>query len=150
MLSEAGGLTKEAGADIFILRKTESGKVERLHLDLDDLVIRGNPDLNLALEPGDVINVPIDRPIYVFVDGAVRNPGQVDSKSSRPMTLLQAVARTGGLTERANQRGVHILRKGAGGVQTRIPVNLRAIRRGKTDDIPLEDGDVIVVPETFF
>jgi protein involved in polysaccharide export with SLBB domain len=66
------------------------------------------------------------------------------------MTLLQAVARAGGLTERANLRGVHILRKGAAGAQTRIPVNLREIRKGKADDIPLEDGDVIVVPETFF
>jgi polysaccharide export outer membrane protein len=150
MISEAGGLTKEAGADIFILRRTESGKVERLALDLDDLIIRGNPELNLGLEPGDVINVPIDRPIYVFVDGAVRDPGQIESKSSRPMTLLQAVARAGGLTERANLRGVHILRKDATGAQKRIPVNLREIRKGKADDIPLEDGDVIVVPETFF
>lgn len=150
MLSEAGGLTKEAGADLFILRKGESGRVERLHLDLDDLVIRGNPELNLALAPGDVINVPIDRPIYVFVDGAVKTPGQVESKSSRPITLLQAISRAGGLTERANLRGVHVLRRTADGGQQRIPVNLRDIRKGKADDIDLVDGDVIVVPETFF
>ena len=150
VISEAGGLTKEAGADIFIIRKTDSGKAERLHLDLDDLVIKGNPELNLALSPGDVINVPVDRPVYVFVDGAVKTPGQIESKSSRPVTLLQAVARAGGLSERANLRGVHILRKGADGVQTRIPVNLRSIRKGKSDDIDLIDGDVVVVPETFF
>jgi polysaccharide export outer membrane protein len=66
------------------------------------------------------------------------------------MTLLQAVARAGGLTERANLRGVHILRKVPGGAQTRIAVNLRELRKGKSEDIPLEDGDVIVVPETFF
>ena len=150
MISEAGGLTKEAGADILILRKTESGQVERLHLDLDDLFIKGNPELNLALAPGDVINVPIDRPIYVFVDGAVKSPGQVESKSSRPITLLQAVSRAGGLSERANLRGVHILRRTADGSQQRIPVNLREIRKGKADDIDLQDGDVVVVPETFF
>src|SRR5678816_626756 len=118
---------------------------DRLHLDLDDLFIRGNPELNLPLAPGDVINVPIDRPIYVFVDGAVKNPGQVESKSSRPITLLQAVSRAGGLSERANLRGVHILRRTADGGQQRIPVNLREIRKGKADDIDLEDGDVVVV-----
>ena len=150
MISEAGGLTKEAGADIFIIRKTESGQAERLHLDLERLVTKGDPELNMALSAGDVINVPIDKPIYVFVDGAVKNPGQVESKSSRPITLLQAVARAGGLTERANLRGVHVLRKTAEGTQTRIPVNLRDIRKGKADDIDLEDGDVVVVPETFF
>jgi len=150
MISEAGGLTKEAGDQIIILRKTESGVADRLSLDLDDLVIHGNPELNLALRPGDVINVPVDRPIYVYVDGAVASPGQIEGKMSRPITLLQAIARAGGLTERASQRGVHVLRKGPDGAQTRLPVNLRNIRKGKSDDIVLEDGDVVVVPETFF
>ncbi len=150
MISEAGGLTKEAGDQIIILRKTDSGVADRLSLDLDDLVIHGNPELNLPLQPGDVINVPVDRPIYVYVDGAVAAPGQIEGKMSRPITLLQAIARAGGLTERASQRGVHVLRKGPDGAQTRLPVNLRDIRKGKSDDIVLEDGDVVVVPETFF
>ncbi len=150
MISEAGGLTKEAGTDIFILRKTEAGHTERLGLNLEDLVTKGNPELNLTLTPGDVINVPVDTPIYVFVDGAVKSPGQIEGRFSRPITLLQAVARAGGLTERANLRGVHILRKTTSGGQRQIPVNLRMIRKGKADDIVLEDGDVVVVPETFF
>ncbi len=149
MISEAGGLTKEAGTEIFVIRRTESGRAERIQLDLEELITKGNPDLNLLLSPGDVINVPVDRPIYVYVDGAVRNPGQVEGRSSRAITLLQAVARAGGLTERANLRDVHVLRKTAGG-QSRIPVNLRQIRKGKADDLVLVDGDVVVVPETFF
>jgi polysaccharide export outer membrane protein len=150
MISEAGGLTKEAGAEIIILRRSETGLADRITLDLDDLVIRGNPELNLALEPGDVVNVPVDRPIYVYVDGAVNAPGQIEGKSSRPITLLQAVSRAGGLTERASLRGVHVLRKAADGTQKRIPVNLKDIRKGKADDMVLVDGDVVVVPETFF
>lgn len=150
MISEAGGLTNDAGKEILILRRDESGRAERLRLDLDDLVIKGDPELNIALSPGDVINVPVDRPIFVYVDGAVKTPGQVESRTSRPITLLQAVARAGGLTERANLRGVHVLRKSAEGGQIRIPVNLREIRKGKSDDIDLMDGDVVVVPETFF
>ena len=150
VISEAGGLTKEAGTKILILRKTESGGAERLVLDLEDLVVRGNPELNLSLAPGDVVNIPIDQPIFVFVDGAVNKPGQVESTVSRPITLLQAIARGGGLTERANLKGVHILRKLPDGTQVRLPVNLRDIRKGKADDMLLQDGDVVVVPETFF
>ena len=150
IISEAGGLTREAGADIVILRKRDTGESERLHVELDQLVVAGDPALNLSLVPGDVVNIPIDRPIYVFVDGAVKSPGQVEGKLSRPISLLQAVARTGGLTERANLRGVHVLRKRPDGSQLRLPVNLRDIRKGKADDIMLEDGDVVVVPETFF
>ncbi|HET6374073.1 MAG TPA: polysaccharide biosynthesis/export family protein, partial [Candidatus Polarisedimenticolia bacterium] len=150
MISEAGGLTKDAGVDIFIIRRTESGRGERIHLDLDELVTKGNPDLNVAVSPGDVINVPVDRPIFVYVDGAVKTPGQIEGKISRPITLLQAVARAGGLTERASLRGAHILRKTEKGGQIQIPVDLRALRKGKAEDIVLVDGDVVVVPETFF
>lgn len=150
MISEAGGLSKEYGPDIVILRKTASGGSERLELDLDELITRGNPEVNIAVLPGDILNVPIDRPVYVYVDGAVKNPGQIEGKLSRPVTLLQAVARAGGLTERANLRGVHVLRKNADGTQKRIPVDLKDIRKGKADDLVLEEGDVVVIPETFF
>ena len=94
--------------------------------------------------------MPIDRSIYVYVDGAVKNPGQIEGKLSRPVTLLQAVARAGGLTERANLRGVHVLRKQPDGSQKRIPIDLKDIRKGKADDLVLEEGDVVVIPETFF
>jgi len=150
MISEAGGLTKEAGREIIILRVSEHTQAERIVLDLQDLVVRGNPALNIAMQPGDVVNIPVDHPIYVFVDGAVNKPGQVESTMSRPITLLHAIARAGGLTERANLKGVHVLRKATDGTQVRIPVNLRDIRKGKADDVPLLDGDVVVVPETFF
>jgi polysaccharide biosynthesis/export protein len=149
MISEAGGLSKEYGPDIVILRKVGTG-TERFELDLDELITRGNPEVNIAVKPGDIINVPIDRPVYVYVDGAVKNPGQIEGKLSRPVTLLQAVARAGGLTERANLRGVHVLRKKADGTQQRIPVDLKDIRKGKADDPVLEEGDVVVIPETFF
>jgi len=148
MISEAGGLTKEYGSQILVLRRTATGS-ERLELDLEELIIRGNPELNLAVAPGDIINVPIDRPIYVYVDGAVKSPGQIEGKVSRPITLLQAVARAGGLTERANLRGVHVLRKQADGSQKRIPVDLKDIRKGKADELLLQEGDVFVIPETF-
>ncbi len=149
-ISEAGGLTHQAGRDLYVLRPDASGAATRIDIDLDDLMINGNPVLNIALSPGDVINIPIDRVLHVYVDGAVRKPGEVEYKSSRPLNLLQAIAAAGGLSERASQKGVVVIRTKAGGAQEMIKVDLKAVRKGKQDNFELENGDSIYVPETFF
>jgi len=149
-ISEAGGLTHQAGRDLYVLRPDASGAATRIDIDLDDLMINGNPVLNIALTPGDVINIPIDRVLHVYVDGAVRKPGEVEYKSSRPLNLLQAIAAAGGLSERASQKGIVVIRTKAGGVQDMIKVDLKAVRKGKQDNFELENGDSIYVPETFF
>ena len=149
-ISEAGGLTHQAGRDLYVLRPDASGAATRIDIDLDDLMINGNPVLNIALAPGDVINIPIDRVLHVYVDGAVRKPGEVEYKSSRPLTLLQAIAAAGGLSERASQKGIVVIRTKAGGTQDMIKVDLKAVRKGKQDNFELENGDSIYVPETFF
>ena len=149
-ISEAGGLTHQAGRDLYVLRPDASGAATRIDIDLDDLMINGNPVLNIALSPGDVINIPIDRVLHVYVDGAVRKPGEVEYKSSRPLNLLQAIAAAGGLSERASQKGVVVIRTKSGGAQEMIKVDLKAVRKGKQDNFELENGDSIYVPETFF
>jgi len=149
-ISEAGGLTHQAGRDLYVLRPDASGAAQRIDIDLDDLMINGNPILNIALSPGDVINIPIDRVLHVYVDGAVRKPGEVEYKSSRPLNLLQAIAAAGGLSERASQKGIVVIRTKTGGSQDMIKVDLKAVRKGKQENFELENGDSIYVPETFF
>jgi len=149
-ISEAGGLNHQAGRDLYVLRPDPSGAATRIDIDLDDLMINGNPLLNISLAPGDVINIPIDRLLHVYVDGAVRKPGEVEYKSSRPLNLLQAIAAAGGLSERASQKGIVVIRARSGGVQEMIKVDLKAVRKGKQDNFELENGDSIYVPETFF
>ena len=149
-ISEAGGLTHQAGRDLYVLRPDASGAATRIDIDLDDLMINGNPVLNIALSPGDVINIPIDRVLHVYVDGAVRKPGEVEYKASRPLNLLQAIAAAGGLSERASQKGIVVIRTKTGGVQDMIKVDLKAVRKGKQENFELENGDSIYVPETFF
>ncbi|HEV8374971.1 MAG TPA: polysaccharide biosynthesis/export family protein [Candidatus Polarisedimenticolia bacterium] len=149
-ISEAGGLTPQAGRDLYVLRPDASGAATRIDVDLDDLMIKGKPELNIAIVPGDVINIPIDRLHHVYVDGAVRKPGEVEYKASRPLTLLQAIAAAGGLSERASQKGIVVVRTRPGSAQELIKVDLRAVRKGKQDNFVLESGDSIYVPETFF
>jgi len=149
-ISEAGGLTQQAGSDLYVLRPDPSGASTRIDVDLDDLMINGNPELNIPILPGDVVNIPIDRVLHVYVDGAVRKPGEVEYKRSRPLNLLQAIAAAGGLNERASQKGIVVIRNVPGGPQQRMEVDLKAVRKGKEPNLALENGDTVYVPETFF
>jgi polysaccharide biosynthesis/export protein len=149
-ISEAGGLTQQAGKDLYVLRSDRSGATTRIDVDLDDLMIKGNPELNIPILPGDVINIPIDRILHVYVDGAVRKPGEVEYKNSRPLNLLQAIAAAGGLSERASQKGIVLIRNRPDGAQEMYKVDLKAVRKGKQANMVLVNGDSIYVPETFF
>ncbi|MFQ5890500.1 MAG: polysaccharide biosynthesis/export family protein [Gemmatimonadota bacterium] len=150
ILSQAGGLTEEAGAELYVLRDGNGGATRRIAIDVDELMGQRQADLNIPILPGDVISVPIDRPVYVYVDGAVKTPGRIEQLASRPITLLQAIAKAGGTTDRANLKEIQILRQGENGEQTVIRVNLKRVRRGKDPDPALREGDIVVVPETFF
>ncbi len=149
VLAQAGGLTEDVGAVLYVIRNGGAlpGKIA---VDVDDLMVSRDPALNVAIEPGDVVSAPIDRPLYVYVDGAVKTPGRIEQLASRPITLLQVIAKAGGATERANLKGVQILRKSPDGTQTTVEFNIKRIRRGKEPDPILGEGDVVVVPETFF
>lgn len=149
-ISEAGGLTEEAGRNLHVLRPDPSGAAIRIDINLEDLMTGGDPELNVPIQPGDVINVPVDRIHHVYVDGAVNKPGELAYRSSRPLNLLQAIAAAGGLSERASQKGILVIRSGPGGVQQRIEVDLKAVRKGKKPNLTLERGDTVYVPETFF
>jgi polysaccharide biosynthesis/export protein len=78
----------------------------------------------------------------VTVDGAVRQSGSYPVNSA--MTLLQAVALSGGVTEDANLRRVAVFRT-IGGQRQAAAFDLQAIRRGQAKDPPVYPGDIIVV-----
>lgn len=150
VLAQAGGLTQDCGAELYVIRASPGGGHDRIAVDIDALMTSREPALNLPIEPGDVVSVPPDRILHIYVDGAVREPGRIEQASSRRITLLQAIAKAGGATDRANLKKVLILRREASGTQTSLEVNLVRIRGGEDPDPILSDGDVIVVPETFF
>jgi len=150
VLSEAGGLTRDAGEEIIVIRQLPAGDSQAIRIPIDDLFIKGEPKLNIALEPGDVINVPIDKVVAVYVFGQVRNPGALQVKKSNIPTLTQAIAQAGGFTDRASRKKVQIRRKDVTGRELEISVNVRDILRGKKKDIPLLENDTIYVPESLF
>jgi polysaccharide export outer membrane protein len=81
----------------------------------------------------------------VYVIGEVNRPGTVTLLPG--MTVLQALASAGGLSQFANQKKIYVLRTGPEGKEVRHPFNYKeAIRGSLGQDIALRPGDTIVVP----
>lgn len=150
IISMAGGFSETAGNEVFILREGPDGATSTVSIDLKDLLVNGNQALNIPIEPNDVINVPVDREIRVFVLGRVTRPGAVKAKLSEGITLFQAIADAGGLAEGAKESAISITRKDKTGKEQKIKVNLKDIIRGKKKDVALQEGDVVYVPESFW
>ncbi|MGB6857662.1 MAG: polysaccharide biosynthesis/export family protein [Terracidiphilus sp.] len=80
----------------------------------------------------------------VYLLGEVEKRGPVEMTPG--MTLLNAIASAGGLTDYANTKKIYILR-GDAGKQGKIPVRYKDALKGDSEcNLVLEPGDTIVVP----
>jgi Periplasmic protein involved in polysaccharide export len=148
-ITQAGGLAPGYGRTLYILRSGASGLSDQLAVDIDELMVRGNADLNVPLRANDVINIPVESVLTVYVLGEVMHPGKVQFRSSQQHpTLLQALADAGGLTDRASRTVV--LKRWVNGAEKTIEMNFKRIIAGKQSDLPLLDNDTIVVKESIF
>jgi len=150
IISKAGGLTQDAGKEIIVIRQQEDGTSTSLKIPIDDLIVKGDANLNIPLRLDDIINIPVDKIVSVYVFGQVKKPGALSVKRSNIPTLLQAIAAAGGFSDRAAKGGVLIKRIDEEGKEIKIKVNVKAIIKGKRKDIQLEENDVVYVPETIF
>jgi polysaccharide export outer membrane protein len=148
-LSAAGGLTDDHADKIYVLRRAENGLSDQISINVDDLMMRADPDANVPIFANDIINVPAKVEVTVFCLGQVAHPGAVSFQSTERITLLTAIARAGGLTDRAS-RDIQIKRRDHTGRDTEMEVNFRRIVSGKDTDLPLQSGDVVIVKESFF
>jgi polysaccharide export outer membrane protein len=147
-ITQAGGLTSGHGKELYVLRTGRNGLSEQVAINIDQLMVEGRPELNIPLAPNDLVNVPLDTPIAIYVMGEVMKPGKLEFRSSQTPTLLQALAAAGGQTDRAS-RNVIIKRVVSGREQT-IKVNYRQILKGGRKDVLLYDQDTVYVDEALF
>ena len=143
-ITSAGGLISGYGRNLYVLRTAPNGLTEQIAIDIDDLMVNGNADVNIPLRANDVINIPIESMINVYVLGEVMKPGKVQFRGSQRPTLLQALAEAGGPTDRASR--TVLLKRGA---DTKS-LNYVKIVDGHTQDIVLADGDTIFLKGSFF
>ena len=90
--------------------------------------------------------------LLVYTSGKVNRPGQhsLVVQEGRRLGVFEVILITGGLERFAHERRAYVLRSQGLGERQRIPVDLRAIREGQATDIPVLEGDIIVVPERTF
>jgi polysaccharide export outer membrane protein len=147
ILSLSGGLTSDAGNEIIVTRQLPDGNRTSLKIPVDDLMLKGDPSLDIPLNADDIINVPVDKTVLIYITGQVRTPGALQVRRSGIPTLLRAIAQAGGFDDRASKGGVVIKRTDETGKETEIKVDVGDIMKGKIKDVPLQEGDVVIVPE---
>jgi polysaccharide export outer membrane protein len=174
VLAMAEGLAPDAGSTVQVVRKpipnrkqtqtvmqvanvspsallrndgtTGPMEADFLEVDLKNLLESDDARHNILVHPGDVVKV---RPAgLVYVVGEVRKPGGFPLKSNEPLTVLQALALSEGLTPAAAQGDALVIRTGQDGQHIKVPVDLGQLLKAKTADIPLEERDILFVPSS--
>ena len=136
MLATAGGVPP-GGSDIVVVVGTRNGRPYRVEVDLPTVFSANRRGTDVLLENGDVIWVERSPTIYLY--GDVQRPGAM--RLERDMTVMQALASAGGLTQRGTARGLRVSRKDAAGAT-------REVEPKMTDT--LRPDDVVFVRESVF
>ncbi|MBE9029749.1 polysaccharide biosynthesis/export family protein [filamentous cyanobacterium LEGE 11480] len=160
-LLEAGGVTRDADlTQVQLRRYSPDQNLPPVVINLWDAISANRPARDLTLQDGDTLYVPklaanttIDaqllaksslapRTVRVKVVGEVTRPGEVAVPPDG--NLSSAIAIAGGPTDKARMKEVTFVRRLANGQIQEQKLNLNQL----TDEIQVQDGDVIYVPKT--
>lgn len=137
LLAQAGGTTENSADVIYVLRQDAAGNVKRYPINLKALGDRTTSKSATTLQSGDEILVPRAEQFYIY--GEVNTPNKYRIEPG--MTVIQAIARAGGITPRGSDRRVDIRRIGKDGKYVII--------HARPGDL-LQPDDVIRVKESIF
>lgn len=104
----------------------------------------GDPSQNIVLRHGDRINLPEPPAGEWYINGEISRRG-VYSLTGRKITLLQAIAAAGGLTELAVPQRTELVRRIGEDAEEIIYVDLAKVARGEAPDFYLQPNDIINV-----
>jgi polysaccharide biosynthesis/export protein len=162
-LLEAGGVTRESDIRKIVLKRyTPSGSLapSPVTINLWDSITSDTANRDITLQDGDTIFIPkhtgedalnpqilarssvAPRTVRVKVVGEVKKPGE--SLVPPDSNLSSAIAIAGGPTEKARMKEVSFIRMLPNGKLDQKTLDLRLL----TDSIQVQDGDVIMVPQT--
>ena len=104
----------------------------------------GDPTQNVVLRDGDVVTIPAPLMGDFYMAGEVARPG-VYSLTGRKITLLQAIAASGGLTAVAVPWRTEVIRRISETEEEIIYVDLSQIARGEVPDFYVQPEDLVRV-----
>lgn len=142
VLVQSKGFSDQAGRTIYVSRTDSNGNGQTYMVDMEELLLKGNSDLNIELKPGDVIYVPSLGNVYIA--GAIRNTGSYPLKGEFT-TLSQIITTAGGTSSYANNSDIKIIRYLGDGEREIMQADLERILNGEGEDIILKDRDAIIV-----
>jgi polysaccharide export outer membrane protein len=149
-IAQAGGFLEDAGREgVVIYRPAQLGSTTRVPLTVDIVALQRGKGHDPILLPNDVIFVPSREKIYVH--GQVTRPGDFTVPSGQTLTASQAIAKAGGFTRIANDGNVRLSRRLRSGERKSFVLDLsRVTGEHAGEDVPLQPGDVLFVPESVF
>jgi polysaccharide export outer membrane protein len=142
LISAAQGLSPNAGRLVNVFH---SGDPQTAHaVVLDPSGTDTASDHNPELSPGDTVQV--SRAGLVYVVGDVTRPGGFAVDPVQGLTVVQALSLAWGASQNASARAV-LIREQRGG-RTMISLNLKRMLHGQDPDQPIQDRDILYVPDS--
>ena len=135
-VSPVGRIYHPLLGDLDVAGMTVPSLTEKLTLELSQYII--DPKVSLSLLSASSAKIG--------VIGDVGRPGVL--VMSRPMTVLDAISASGGVTDYGSKTNVTVLRQKGGERSITLKVNVKQILQGKADpeeNFALEGGDTIIV-----
>jgi polysaccharide biosynthesis/export protein len=141
VIALGGGLSERAG-QIVQVRRTRymQGEPNTFIVDLDRLIKKGNVELNIRLNGGDVLFIP-EAGVF-FVDGAVRRPGSYPIKHQT--VVQEGLVEAGGFESSAKKDKIKLVRVTENGEREIIDLDLN---EKSSIEMPLKDRDILIVGE---
>ena len=160
MLLMAGGASADAGPLVTLTRRVDRGRIplpnakddpsgqfSTAEIELRPLLEGRAPTTDVVLQPNDVISV--SKAQVVFVIGEVGRAGPQTLQKGNSMSVLEAVSAAGGVLKTAAPGNARILRPVAGTeTRTELPIDISKILAGKSSDVALLGGDILIVPDS--
>ena len=137
LLAQAGGATANSADVIYLIRADAAGNQSRTPINLKGYTDPTSVLPTQKFKGGDSVFVPRADLFYIY--GEVQQPNEY--RLEQGMTVLQAIARAGGLTPRGSDRRVDIKRAGSDGHELTL--------RAKQSDF-VQASDVIHIKESIF
>jgi len=143
VLASAGGLTARAGKTVTITHHDHPEEPVKVNLPTD---LAKSPKDNIEIFPGDT--VVVNRAGVVYVVGEVQRPSGLVMDNNERLTVMQAIALTGGPTSVAAMNSAKLIRTTATG-REQLDLPLKRMLATKQADIELKPDDIIFVPGSF-
>lgn len=139
VLGNAGGLNKDASNVVVLMRPSLPAPVN-IPIGPDP---NNQPYASLPIFAGDEIRVPHVGVAYIL--GAVKKPGSILLKNFAPTTVIEAIAQAEGMGYEAAANDAQLVRT-QGTKRIKVTVAVAKILKGKVQDIPLQNDDILYIP----